>query len=94
MLRASNSLFNLYSLLENPYNRFFVYTKALDFAVNGKVTESVMPSFKKIDALLLEWNIGKMDQRELFLAISNILKDNKRYIVEWKAMCLFPFLLW
>lgn len=70
-------LFNLYNLLENPYSKFFVYTKALDLAVNGKVTESIIPSFKKINSLLQEWNIGKEDQRALFLTISNILKDSK-----------------
>ncbi|XP_020267014.1 uncharacterized protein LOC109842566 [Asparagus officinalis] len=70
-------LFNLYNLLENPYSRFFVYTKALDLATIGKVIENIIPSFKKIDSLLQEWNIGKVDQRDLFLTISNILKDNK-----------------
>ncbi|KAJ0963512.1 hypothetical protein J5N97_028634 [Dioscorea zingiberensis] len=70
-------LFNLYNLLENPYSKFFVYTKAVDLAASGKVTESIIPSFKKIDSFLEEWNIGKMDQRNLFLSISNILKDNK-----------------
>lgn len=40
-------MFNLYNLLENPYNRFFVYMKALDLAVHGKVIELIIPSFKK-----------------------------------------------
>ncbi|KAJ6804703.1 eukaryotic translation initiation factor 3 subunit M-like [Iris pallida] len=70
-------LFNLYNLLEKPYSKFFVYTKALNLAVSGKVTESIIPSFKKIESLLQEWNIGKVDQRDLFLIISNILKENK-----------------
>ncbi|XP_077222633.1 uncharacterized protein LOC143856320 [Tasmannia lanceolata] len=70
-------LFNLYNLLENPYSRFFVYTQALNLAVHGKVTEHVIPSFKKMDSFLKEWNIGMLDQRELFLTISNILKENK-----------------
>ncbi|KAK9116081.1 hypothetical protein Sjap_015028 [Stephania japonica] len=70
-------LFNLYNLLENPYSRFFVYMKALNLAVNGKVVEHIIPSFKRIDNFLKEWNIGTLDQRELFLAIANILKDNK-----------------
>ncbi|PIA63120.1 hypothetical protein AQUCO_00200861v1 [Aquilegia coerulea] len=70
-------LFNLYNLLVNPYSKFYVYMKALNLAVNGKVTENIIPSFKKIDTFLKEWNIGTVDQRELFLTISNILKDNK-----------------
>lgn len=70
-------LFNLYNLLEDPYSRFFVYTKALNLAANGKVAESIIPSFKMIDSFLQEWNIGKEEQRDLFLNISNILKDNK-----------------
>lgn len=70
-------LFNLYNLLEDPYGKFLVYSKALNLAASGKVTESIIPSFKKIDSFLQEWNIGKMDQRELFLTIANILKDNK-----------------
>ncbi|KAF8389916.1 hypothetical protein HHK36_024435 [Tetracentron sinense] len=70
-------LFNLYSLLENPYSRFHVYMRALNLAVNGKVTERIMPSFKKMDSFLKEWNIGTLDQRVLFLTISNILKESK-----------------
>ncbi|PSS33650.1 Eukaryotic translation initiation factor 3 subunit M like [Actinidia chinensis var. chinensis] len=70
-------MFNLYNLLENPYSRFFVYMKALDLAVNGKVTEHIIPSFRKMDDLLKEWNTGIQDQRKLFLTISNILKESK-----------------
>jgi len=70
-------LFNLYNLLVNPYNQFQIYMKALTLALNGKVTEYIAPSFKKMDSFLKEWNIGISDQRELFLAISNVLKENK-----------------
>ena len=73
------SLFNLYNLLENPYSRFYVYMKSLNLAIDGKVTEHVIPSFTKIDNFLIEWNIGIVDQRKLSLAISNVLKENKRY---------------
>ncbi|KAJ7971090.1 Eukaryotic translation initiation factor 3 subunit M [Quillaja saponaria] len=70
-------LFNLYNSLQNPYGRFFVYMKALSLAVNGKVTEYIIPSFKHIDGFLKEWDVGIEEQKELFLAISNILKENK-----------------
>ncbi|XP_059670462.1 uncharacterized protein LOC132315994 [Cornus florida] len=70
-------MFNLYNLLENPYSQFFVYMKALNLAVSGKVTEHIIPSFKKMDNFLREWNIGIQDQRELFLTISDVLKENK-----------------
>uniref|UniRef100_A0A2P2MDL5 Eukaryotic translation initiation factor 3 subunit M n=3 Tax=Rhizophora mucronata TaxID=61149 RepID=A0A2P2MDL5_RHIMU len=70
-------LFNLYNLLENAYCCFYVYMRALDLAVSGKVTELVVPSFKKIDSFLKEWNLGIKDQRLLFLTISNVLKENK-----------------
>ncbi|KAL6011168.1 hypothetical protein ACLOJK_001612 [Asimina triloba] len=70
-------LFNLYNLLENPYSRFFVYMKALNLAVNGKVTENIIPSFRKIDNFFKEWNIGALDQRDLYLMIYNILKESK-----------------
>lgn len=80
------SLINLYNLLETPYCRFYVYMKALNLAVDGKVTEYIIPSFKKIDSFLKDWKIGIPEQRELFLTISNILKDNKRY----SKKC-FPF---
>ncbi|KAL3526608.1 hypothetical protein ACH5RR_011264 [Cinchona calisaya] len=70
-------LFNLYNLLENPYSRFFVYMKALNVAVSGKVTEHVIPSFKNIDSFLREWDLEVKDQRELFLTLCNILKENK-----------------
>ncbi|KAL3844591.1 hypothetical protein ACJIZ3_001994 [Penstemon smallii] len=70
-------LFNLYNLLENPYSQFYVYMKALNLAISGKVTEHVLLSLKKIDNLLKEWNLGIKDQRDLFLAVANILKENK-----------------
>lgn len=70
-------LFNLYNLLEDPRCKFFVYKKALQLAINGKVTESIIPSFKMMDQFLQEWNIEKEEKRDLFLTISNILKDNK-----------------
>jgi len=54
--------------------------KALQLAASGKVTELVIPSFKKIDSFLKEWNIGVQDQRELFLMIFKILKESKRYL--------------
>lgn len=73
------SLFNLYNLLDHPYARFQVYMKALALAVDGKVTEYIVSSFKKIDSFLKEWNIDVKDQRELFLAIANVLRENKRY---------------
>lgn len=72
-------LFNLYNLLVNPYSKFFVYMKALDLASQGKVSDNLIPSFKKIDNFLKDWKIGKLEQRELFLAISNILKDSKSF---------------
>ncbi|KAI3970785.1 hypothetical protein MKX01_024432 [Papaver californicum] len=70
-------LFNLYNLLENPYSKFYVYMKALDLAVSGKVMENIIPSFKKMDSFLKEWNIRTVEQRKLFLTISNVLKENK-----------------
>lgn len=53
--------------------------KALNLAIDGKVTENIVPSFNKIDSFLKEWNIGIVDQRKLFLAMANVLKENKRY---------------
>ncbi|XP_078447357.1 uncharacterized protein LOC144716161 [Wolffia australiana] len=70
-------LFNLYNLLENPFCKFFVYTKALELAVSGKVTEHIVPTFKRIDSFLKEWKLDKVDERSLFLTIANILKDHK-----------------
>ncbi|XVF58448.1 hypothetical protein PTKIN_Ptkin07bG0067600 [Pterospermum kingtungense] len=70
-------LFNLYNLLAGPDSRFFVYMQALNLALSGRVTDHITPSFKKIDSLLKEWNIGVKDQRNLFLTIANVLKENK-----------------
>ncbi|XP_065855150.1 uncharacterized protein [Euphorbia lathyris] len=70
-------LFNLYNLLENTFGRFYVYMKALNLALTGKVAEHVIPSLKKIDSFLKEWNLEVKDQRELFLSISNVLRESK-----------------
>ncbi|CAH8313470.1 unnamed protein product [Eruca vesicaria subsp. sativa] len=75
-------LFNLYNLLDHPYARFQVYMKALTLGVEGKVTDYIVPSFKKIDNFLKEWNIETKDQRELFLAIANVLRENKSLVKE------------
>ncbi|KNA11953.1 hypothetical protein SOVF_130320 [Spinacia oleracea] len=70
-------LFNLYNLLEDAYSRFHVYLNVLNLAASGKVTEHVIPSIKKIDSFLSEWNLSVQDQRELFLAVFNALKESK-----------------
>ncbi|KAI3713127.1 hypothetical protein L1987_71699 [Smallanthus sonchifolius] len=72
-------LINLYNLLENPYSRFLVYMNALKLAMDGKVTEHIIPSFKMIDTLLKEWDLRVQDQRDIFLAVSNILKEHKSF---------------
>ncbi|KAM0955339.1 hypothetical protein ACFX2A_024235 [Malus domestica] len=77
-----NSLFNLYNLLENPYSRFLVYLSALSLAINGRVTEHVIPSFKHVETFLKEWNIGISDQRQSFLTIANVLKEHKNLVKE------------
>nr|GMD09473.1 eukaryotic translation initiation factor 3 subunit M-like [Ipomoea batatas] len=76
------SLFNLYNLLADPYSRFLVYKKALNLAISGKATEHVLSSFKKLDNILKEWDLGVEDQRELFLTVSNIMKEHKWYTKE------------
>ncbi|KAK4800196.1 hypothetical protein SAY86_025561 [Trapa natans] len=70
-------LFNLYNLLTIPYDRFSVYMQALNLAANGKVVEHIVPSLKKIDEFLKEWNLNLKKQRDLFLAISNVAKESK-----------------
>ncbi|CAL5036123.1 unnamed protein product [Urochloa decumbens] len=70
-------LFSLYNLLPSPYGKAFVYKKALELAMAGKAAECIIPSFKNIDSFVTEWGIGNLEQRELYLAISRILKDHK-----------------
>lgn len=56
-----------------------MYLQALNLAVNGKVVDHIAPSFMKTDSFLKEWNLGLKDQRDLFLAMSNVARENKRY---------------
>ncbi|CAO2834904.1 unnamed protein product [Amaranthus hypochondriacus] len=70
-------LFNLYNLLEDANIRFYVYLKALNFAVSGKVTEHVIFSIMKIDTFLKEWDLTVQDQRELYHAVFKVLKESK-----------------
>lgn len=70
-------LFSLYNILGNPYGKFLIYKRALKLAINGKVTELIIPSFKRIDTFLKEWNIGATDKRELYFGMTTILKDIK-----------------
>lgn len=78
LIASFTSLFNLYNLLENPYSQFYVYKNILNLALSGKVTEHVILTFKNIDSLLKGWNLEVKDQRDLFLGISNVLKESKR----------------
>ncbi|KAK1677246.1 hypothetical protein QYE76_038094 [Lolium multiflorum] len=70
-------LFSLYNLLPSSYGKAFVYRKALEVAAAGKAADCVVPSFKNIDAFVGDWGIGKLEQRDLFLAVARILKDQK-----------------
>jgi len=70
-------LFSLYNLLPSPYGKALVYKKALELATAGKAAEYIIPSFKNIDSFVTEWGIGNLEQRELYLAITRILKDQK-----------------
>jgi hypothetical protein len=71
------SLFSLYNLLPSPYGKAFVYKKALELATAGKAAEYIIPSFKNIDSFVSEWGIDNLEKRELYLAITTILKDHK-----------------
>ncbi|MCO5601529.1 hypothetical protein L7F22_055651 [Adiantum nelumboides] len=70
-------LFSLYNILGNPYGKFLIYKRALKLAINGNVSELIIPSFKRIDTFLKEWNIGATEKRELYCGMTNILKDVK-----------------
>lgn len=66
-------------MLENPYGRFLIFKRVLKLAVIGKVTELVVPTFKRMDSFLQEWNVTESDKRDIFLSATNILKDQKGY---------------
>jgi len=72
-------LFHLYNVLENPYGRFLIFKRVLKLAVIGKVTELVVPTFKRMDSFLQEWNVTESDKRDIFLSATNILKEQKGY---------------
>ncbi|RCV15793.1 hypothetical protein SEVIR_3G088600v4 [Setaria viridis] len=76
-------LFSLYNLLPSPYGKAFVYKKALELATAGKAAECIIPSFKNIDSFVSEWGIGNLEQRELYRAITRILKDHKGMTKEY-----------
>lgn len=73
-------LFHLYNVLENPYGRFLIFKRVLKLAVAGKVTELIVPTFKRMDTFIHEWNISKSDKRDVFLSATNILKEQKGYV--------------
>ncbi|XP_045086465.1 uncharacterized protein [Aegilops tauschii subsp. strangulata] len=70
-------LFSLYNLLPSLSGKALVYRKALELAAAGKTADCVVPTFKNIDAFVAYWGIGKPEQRDLFLAVTRILKDQK-----------------
>ncbi|KAL5654033.1 hypothetical protein ACJX0J_033352, partial [Zea mays] len=76
-------LFSLYNLLPSPYGKAFVYKKALELATAGKAAEYIIPSFKNIDSFVSEWGIDNLEKRELYLAITTILKDHKGMAKEY-----------
>ncbi|CAM6087631.1 unnamed protein product [Calypogeia fissa] len=70
-------LFHLYNILGNSYGRFLTFKRALKLAILGKVTEVIVPSLKRLDTFIKEWNIGNSEKRELYITASNVLKDTK-----------------
>eukprot|EP00897_Mesotaenium_endlicherianum_P002776 jgi/Mesen1/2526/ME000161S01579 len=70
-------LFGLYNILKSPSSRFQLYMEALRFATAGKVADLIIPSFKRLDAFIKEWNLKTSDVRLLYLQVTNILKDHK-----------------
>jgi len=72
-------LFHLYNVIDHPYGRFLIFKRVIKLAVAGKVTDLIVPSFKRMDAFLQEWNITETDKRDIFLSATNILKDHKGY---------------
>ncbi|KAJ1292310.1 hypothetical protein BS78_02G382700 [Paspalum vaginatum] len=71
------ALFSLYNMLPSSSGKAFVYKKALEVATAGKAAEYIIPSFKNIDSFVSEWGISNLEQRELYLAVARILKDQK-----------------
>ncbi|KAL2941921.1 Eukaryotic translation initiation factor 3 subunit M, partial [Bienertia sinuspersici] len=59
---------NLVTKSENP-------DEVLEIVKLRKVTEHIIPLLEKIDHYLKEWNLRVQDQREVFLAIFNNLKE-------------------
>uniref|UniRef100_A0A453ABV2 PCI domain-containing protein n=2 Tax=Aegilops tauschii subsp. strangulata TaxID=200361 RepID=A0A453ABV2_AEGTS len=77
-------LFSLYNLLPSLSGKALVYRKALELAAAGKAAaDCVVPTFKNIDAFVAYWGIGKPEQRDLFLAVTRILKDQKGMTKEY-----------
>uniref|UniRef100_A0A453NBX9 Uncharacterized protein n=1 Tax=Aegilops tauschii subsp. strangulata TaxID=200361 RepID=A0A453NBX9_AEGTS len=76
-------LFSLYNLLPSLSGKALVYRKALELAAAGKTADCVVPTFKNIDAFVAYWGIGKPEQRDLFLAVTRILKDQKGMTKEY-----------
>ena len=76
-------LFSLYNLLPSLSGKALVYRKALELAAAGKAADCVVPTFKNIDAFVAYWGIGKPEQRDLFLAVTRILKDHKGMTKEY-----------
>ena len=67
-------------MLENSYGRFLIFKRVLKLAVAGKVTEHIVPTFKRMGSFLQEWNVPESDKRDIFLSATNILKDQKGYV--------------
>jgi hypothetical protein len=94
---VGHRLFHLYNMLGNPYGRFLIFKRAVKLAIMGKVTDLIVPSFKRIDAFLREWNIGESDKRDLYLSATNILKDQKGYDLAFPHVfhlfCLYLYII-
>ncbi|KAL2623515.1 hypothetical protein R1flu_003720 [Riccia fluitans] len=68
---------SLYNMLTTPYGRYLLFKKALKLAIAGKVSDLMVPSLKRLDTFIKEWNIGNSEKRDLYLDATNILKETK-----------------
>lgn len=70
-------LFALFNASAEPAFRYQVFLSALQLASAASLTEALLPSLKRTEEWVREWKLAKAQTRDIYSAVSALLRDSK-----------------
>lgn len=70
-------LFALFNASSEPAFRYHVFLSTLQLATAANLTETLLPSLKRAEEWAKEWKLAKPQIRDLYKAVSALLRESK-----------------